>query len=73
MQINIEYSDLLIERGRRDPLGLWRVGDRLAGELLPPFNTVVSQRPARYFSMYSWMIQETVRFIYEFDVLEYIL
>ena len=61
MQINIEYSELLIERGTRDPLGVWRVGDRIAGELLPPFNTVVSQRPARYFSMYSWIIKETAK------------
>lgn len=61
MKINVEWSELLIEKGKLDPLGLWRVGDRLIGELLSPFTTVVQQRPARYFSMYCWILAEAGR------------
>ncbi|HUL00955.1 MAG TPA: hypothetical protein VLX29_08880 [Nitrospirota bacterium] len=57
MKISIDWNDLLIEEGKLDPLGLWRVGDRLNGELLKPFTTIVLHRPARYFSMYCWIIQ----------------
>lgn len=56
MKINLQWNDLLIEEGKLDPLGLWRVGDRLNDELLRPFTTVVLSRPARYFSMYAWII-----------------
>lgn len=56
MKISVEWSDLIIEEGKLDPLGLWRVSDRLATELLPPFTTVVTHRPARYFSMYAWLL-----------------
>ncbi len=52
----INWSEYIIEKGKLDPLGLWRVGDRMAGELLSPFTTIVTHRPARYFSMYSWII-----------------
>ena len=55
MKLSLAWSDLLIEEGKLDPLGLWRVGDRLNDDLLKPFTTVVLHRPARYFSMYSWM------------------
>ena len=55
MKIAISWNDLIIEEGKLDPLGLWRVGDRLNDELLRPFTTVVLHRPARYFSMYSWI------------------
>jgi hypothetical protein len=58
MQPEIIWSDLLIETGTRDPLALWRVGDRLISELLPAFTTVVGQRPARYFNMYCWILRE---------------
>jgi hypothetical protein len=56
MKISVEWSDLIIEEGKLDPLGLWRVSDRLATELLSPFTTVVTHRPARYFSMYAWVL-----------------
>lgn len=56
MNILSGWSDLLIERGTRDPLGLWRVGDRMINELLGPFTTVVTNRPARYLSMYCWIL-----------------
>lgn len=56
MKTEIVWSDLIIEEGKLDPLGVWRVGDRLIGELLSAFTTVVYHRPARYFSMYSWII-----------------
>lgn len=46
---------MIIEQGVFDPLGLWRVGDRLIAELLSPFTTIVYHRPARYFAMYSWI------------------
>lgn len=52
------WSDLLIEKGKLDPLALWRVGDRLIAELLPSFTTVVGQRPARFFAMYCWILRE---------------
>jgi hypothetical protein len=55
MKTRIEWSDLIIEEGKLDPLSLWRVGDRLAGDLLSAFTTVVMHRPARYFAMYSWI------------------
>jgi len=29
MKISVEWSDLIIEEGKLDPLGLWRVSDRL--------------------------------------------
>ncbi|MFZ2654191.1 MAG: hypothetical protein WAX69_04700 [Victivallales bacterium] len=60
MEIEVQYNKLLIEQGKLDPLGIWRVGDRLIGELLPPFTTVVGQRPARYFSMYCWILDQTI-------------
>jgi len=56
METKVLWNDLLIEEGKLDPLALWRVGDRLIGDLLSPFTTVVGHRPARYFSMYSWII-----------------
>jgi hypothetical protein len=56
MRPKIVWSDLIIEEGKLDPLGLWRVGDRLVSELLSPFTTIVSHRPARYFAMYTWII-----------------
>ncbi len=56
MKLKIVWSDLIIEEGIRDPLGLWRVGDRLIAELLSPFTTIVTHRPARYFAMYTWLI-----------------
>lgn len=58
MSVNIKvvWSDLLIDKGKLDPLGVWRVGDRMIADLLAPFTTVVAQRPARYFSMYCWAL-----------------
>ena len=56
MKHEINWSDLIIEKGVFDPLGIWRVGDRLIGYLLSPFTTVVAHRPARYFSMYCWIL-----------------
>lgn len=56
MKHEIKWSNLIIEKGVFDPLGLWRVGDRIIGNLLSPFTTVVTHRPARYFSMYCWML-----------------
>lgn len=56
MDIKLEFSDLLIEQGKLDPLALWRVGDRLITELLPPMTTVVIYRPARYINMYCWIL-----------------
>ena len=56
MTFEIGWSDLLIEKGARDPLALWRVGDRMVADLLGPFTTVVDNRPARYLSMYCWVI-----------------
>lgn len=58
MKMKVGWSDLLIEKGTRDPLGLWRVGDRMIGDLLGPFTTVVTNRPARYFSMYCWIFSQ---------------
>lgn len=56
MDYEIGWSDLLIEKGTLDPLSLWRVGDRMVNDLLSPFTTVVTNRPARYLSMYCWII-----------------
>lgn len=56
MVYEIGWSDLLIEKGTLDPLALWRVGDRMVANLLGPFTTVVTTRPARYLSMYCWII-----------------
>ena len=56
LKTEIAWSDLIIEKGKLDPLGLWRVGDRLIAELLSPFTTIVFHRPARYFAMYTWII-----------------
>ncbi len=55
MKIELNWSELLIEKGRLDPLGIWRVGDRLISELLPPMTTVVTNRPARYVNMYCFI------------------
>jgi hypothetical protein len=55
MKIELHWSELLIEKGRLDPLGIWRVGDRLIAELLPPMTTVVTNRPARYVNMYCFI------------------
>ena len=56
MTYEIGWNDLLIEKGTLDPLALWRVGDRMNADLLGPFTTVVKNRPARYLSMYCWII-----------------
>ncbi len=56
MKPEVLWNDLIIEEGKLDPLALWRVGDRLIAELLGPFTTVVVHRPARYFSMYCWIL-----------------
>lgn len=56
MKPKIVWSDLIVEQGKLDPLGLWRVGDRLIAELLSSFTTIVLHRPARYFAMYTWVI-----------------
>ena len=56
MVYEIGWSDLLIEKGTLYPLALWRVGDRMVTDLLGPFTTVVTNRPARYLSMYCWII-----------------
>lgn len=56
MKIETCWNDLILEIGKLDPLGIWRVGDRLISQLLKPFTTVVTNRPARYFSMYCWLL-----------------
>ena len=61
MSVKVVWSDLLIDKGKLDPLGVWRVGDRLIGDLLAPFTTVVAQRPARLFSMYCWIFDHLSR------------
>lgn len=55
MKYNVVWNDLILEEGKLDPLAIWRVGDRIIGELFGPFTTVVMNRPARYVSMYSWI------------------
>ena len=54
MKLTASWSDLLIEKGTRDPLGLWRVGDRMISELLGPFTTVV---------MFTFMFQIRIHFL----------
>lgn len=61
MKIDVDWSEFIVEIGKIDPLGLWKVGDRLIAELLPALSTVVQQRPARYFSMYCWLLDEAGR------------
>ena len=58
MAVKLEagWNEFLIEKGVRDPLAVWRVGGRMVSELLRPYTTVITNRPARYFSMYSWAI-----------------
>ncbi len=56
LNLKIEWSELILERGKLDPLSLWRVGDRLISKLLAPFTTIVTHRPARYLSMFTWII-----------------
>lgn len=67
MKIKVEWNELLLEQGKRDPLGLWRIGDRLMSDLLAPFTRVVSQRPARYFSMYCWILNDLERMGFKAD------
>jgi hypothetical protein len=55
VKVDTGWSDLLIEKGVRDPLGVWRVGGRMVRDLLEPFTTVIVNRPARYLSMYCWV------------------
>jgi hypothetical protein len=61
LDFKVVWSELLIDRGKLDPLGVWRVGDRMISDLLAPFTTVVTQRPARYFSMYCWILDHLTR------------
>lgn len=56
LDLRVEWSELAIEKGKLDPLSLWRVNDRLISELLSPFTTILTHRPARYFSMFTWII-----------------
>lgn len=51
-------NEFMIERGTLDPLGLWRVSDRMTSYLLAPFTTIVMSRPARFYVFFCWAIKQ---------------